>query len=485
MSQIAWSALRQELIGALGAQAVLDRPETLERYASDATFQAQMPALVVCPATTEQVAAVLRLASRAAVPVVPRGAGTSLSGGAVPVAGGIVLSLERMNRIREIDPSTSTATVEAGVVNADLQRAAAAVGLFFPPDPASWETCTLGGNVACGAGGPRCLKYGVTKDYVLGMTVALMDGRVLRLGGKLLKNATGYQLAQLFVGSEGTLGVITEVTLKLLPLPRERATAAVHFASVEAACRCATDVLGAGWLPATMELMDSVTLDAVERYSPVTVPLPAGATLLIEVDGADRLAVEREIEGIAAVCRASGAVGVEVASEPDECARLWAVRRAASVALGRVRPNKLGEDIVVPRDRIPEIARRIEAISRDVELPIAIFGHAGDGNLHPNILFDRSQPDELARVERAAEAIFLAALDVGGMLSGEHGVGTLKRAFLREAVGDDVLGVMEGIKQLFDPRHLLNPGKVYPSANESGHAGFLTTLPTRDSFATG
>ncbi len=473
-----------ELRAVVGADAVETAPDALLSYASDATFAQHLPDAVAHPTTTEQVSDLLRIASRQRLAIVPRGSGTSLSGGAVPLTGGLVISLARMNRIVEVDPATSTATVQAGVLNGDLQRAAAQHGLFYPPDPASWERCTLGGNVACDAGGPRCLKYGVTKSYVLGLTVVLMDGRVLRLGGKLLKNATGYQLLQLFVGSEGTLGIITEITLRLLPLPRAYATAAVHFATLEDASAAVTAVLGGGLLPATVELMDRVTLHAVENALHLGMPREAGALLIIEQDGSEQETVNREIAEIAEICRQHGALAVQMAATAEERAKLWAARRGASDALALLRPNKTSEDIVVPRSQIPAMVRRIGEISAEVGLPIAVFGHAGDGNLHPTILFDRAIPGEMARVEQAVAAIFRAALALGGMLSGEHGIGSLKRAFLRDAIGDEQLALMASIKQLFDPQGLLNPGKIFAPAGAT-QTGFLADMPTLDNYATG
>ena len=469
-----------ELRQAVGSDSLLQtEPVALLPYASDATFAGHLPDAVVHPRTTEQVSRLLQVAQSHRIALVPRGSGTGLAGGAVPLAGGLVVDLAQMNQIIEIDPSTSTATVQAGVRNADLQRAAAPYGLFYPPDPASWERCTLGGNVACDAGGPRCLKYGVTKSYVLGMTVVLADGRVLRLGGKLLKNASGYQLLQLFVGSEGTLGVITELTLRLLPRPQSLATAAVHFATLDDAGVAVTSVLGAGLLPATVELMDRVTIQAVEDALHLGLPPAAGALLIIEQDGTLQESVNQEIEQIAAICRRNGALSVEVAKTAENRDRLWTARRAASDALARLRPNKISEDIVVPRDQIPEVIRRIGEIGDSAGLKIAVFGHAGDGNLHPTILFDRAVPGEMARVEQVAAAIFRASLDLGGTLSGEHGIGALKRAFLREAVGDETMALMVSIKQLFDPLGLLNPGKVFAPPDTSV-AGFLHDMPVLD-----
>ncbi|MGO8949378.1 MAG: FAD-binding oxidoreductase [Ktedonobacterales bacterium] len=473
-----------ELGEAIGTDRIDTEFSALLPYASDASFAGRMPDAVAHPSTTEAVSRLMRVVSSRRINLVPRGSGTSLTGGPVPLTGGLVLDLAGMNQIIEIDRATSTATVQAGVRNGDLQRAAAAYGLFYPPDPASWETCTLGGNVACNAGGPRCLKYGVTKSYVLGLVVVLVDGRVLRLGGKLLKNATGYQLLQLFIGSEGTLGVITEIILRLLPLPTAYATAAVQFASLEDASVAVTEVLSAGLLPAKVELMDHVTLSAVEDALHLGLPAAAGAVLLIEQDGTLPDAVDAEITKIAEICRRCRALDVQVATASLERDKLWTARRAASDALARLRPNKTSEDIVVPRSQIPQMVQRIGEIAASTGLVIAVFGHAGDGNLHPTILFDRTLPGEMERVEQAVSEIFRASLELGGTLSGEHGIGALKRAFLRDAVGDESLALMAAIKQLFDPSGLLNPGKVLAPTGAS-QVGFLTDLPVLDSFATG
>lgn len=456
-------AVLTSLRALLPADALLTDHAALAPYAASFTGEPILPAAVALPTTTEHVSAILRFADEHRIAVVPRGAGTNLTGAVDPAENGLVLDLTRMNRILAVDPATMTATVQAGVVNADLQRAAAQVGLFYPPDPASWERCTLGGNVACDAGGPRCLKYGVTKDYVLGMTVALADGRVLRLGGPLLKNATGYQLVQLFVGSEGTLGVITELTLKLLPLPRARATAAVLFPTLETASDALTAVLAAGILPAAMELLDTVTLRAVEEWTHAGLPLEAAAMVIVEQDGSDQGAIEREILDVASICRARGALSVQHATDPAGRDQLWSARRAASEALARHGPNKLGEDVVVPRTQIPAMIRRIGQIAEEYGVEIAVFGHAGDGNLHPNILFDAAQPGMLDHVNRAAEAILRASLALGGQLSGEHGVGLAKRALLREALGDDAVDLMLALKHTFDPNGILNPGKLFPT----------------------
>jgi glycolate oxidase len=375
--------------------------------------------------------------------------------------------------------------VQPGVVTGDLQKAVEKIGLFYPPDPASLNQSTIGGNVACNAGGPRCLKYGVTKDYVLGVTVVLMDGKVLRLGGRTVKNVTGYQLVQLFVGSEGSLGVITEIILRLVPLPRYRSTAAAYFPALDAASEAVTAIMSAGILPATLEMMDRTTINVVEDYLNMGLPREAEALLLLEQDGNDEDAARAEVGRMASVCRELGATSVDVAQTPAERDNLWRARRAVSGALGRVRPNKLGEDIVVPRSKIPAMVRCIEQISERHGLPIAVFGHAGDGNLHPNILFDRRLDGELERVERAAADIFMAALDLGGTLSGEHGIGSLKREFLEDDLGKDTVDVMRAIKQTLDPKGLLNPHKIFPERPGGAHEDFLRALPTLEGWTPG
>jgi glycolate oxidase len=471
-------AVVAELERIVGRENVHGGPAQRVAYSFDATFPQDVPDVALTPGCTEEVAAILRAASREGIPVHPRGAGSSLSGGAVPVGGGIALSLARMNRILEIDPADTIAVVQPGVVTADLQRAVERIGLFYPPDPASMQQCTIGGNVACNAGGPRCLKYGVTKDYVLGLTVVLVDGRVLRLGGRTVKNVTGYQLVQLFVGSEGSLGVITEIILRLIPLPRCRSTAAAYFPTLDAASEAVTAIMSSGMLPATLEMMDRTSINIVEDYLGLGLPRTAEALLLLEQDGNDEEATRAEVARMAAICRELGAVDVRVAENAAEREGLWRARRAVSGALGRVRPNKLGEDIVVPRSRIPEMVRRIEGIARRHDLPIVVFGHAGDGNLHPNILFDRRLPGDLERVERAAADIFTAALELGGTLSGEHGIGSLKREFLVDDLGADAVDVMRAIKSALDPRGLLNPHKIFPERPGGAHDDFLRALPT-------
>jgi glycolate oxidase len=450
------AALR-EVVGAR----LLTDPVDLVAYSYDGTFLVRRPAAVVLVESVEEVVAVVALAAREGLHLLVRGSGTSLTGGPVPLEGDeVVLDLARLNRLH-IDPVDMTATVEAGVVTGDLARAAAEHGLFYPPDPASLAVSTIGGNLACNAGGPSGLKYGVTRDYLLALDVVLAPGRRVWLGSRTMKNASGYPLHHLFVGAEGTLGVIVRAVLKLLPRPASERTVLVGFASLEEAAASVTRVLGAGLLPAAIELVDRVCLDAVAAYRPLDLPPDLEAVLLFRLDG-HPAATAAEVEGVAAACREAGATLVRVAASDAEADELWVTRRAISPALARLRPNKLGEDIAVPRSAIVAMVRRIREISAAHRIPIATFGHISDGNLHPNILFDAADPDERERMLGAAAAVVEAALDLGGLPSGEHGIGVLKRDFLPRAVDPVALDLMRRIKDLLDPQGIFGPGKVLP-----------------------
>lgn len=451
----------KELRDIVGKPYVLTSPEDLVAYSYDGTFMEGRPDVVVSPDSTEQVSRVIQVAAREHIPVVPRGMASGLAAASIPFNGGIALNMCRMNRILEIDELNFTATVEAGVITQDLADAVEKRGLFYPPDPSSIKQSTLGGNAACNAGGPRCLKYGVTSDYVLGLTVVLADGRVLKTGGKAIKNVAGYNLTQLFIGSEGTLGVITELIVKLIAKPKFAHTAQAVFPRLIDAGVCVNNILNAGITPATIELMDETTIATIEEAMHLGLPTDAEAILIIEADGMDEDMVTKEMNLIAEICRNTGASHVEVARTAAARSRLWEARRSISPSLARRRPNKLGEDISLPRSAIPDGIRRIKEISRKYELPIAIFGHAGDGNLHPNILFDRRDQAEWAKVEKASAEIFAVAIELGGTITGEHGVGVLKRPFLEHDVGSVAVDVMRSIKQALDPQGILNPGKVF------------------------
>jgi glycolate oxidase len=455
--------LIDRLIKICGKAAVLASPEDLAVYGYDGTFVESRPEVVVLPETTEQVSQVIQLAAETRTPIMPRGMGSGLAAASVPFPeGGMVLSLTRMNRILEIDLENSTARVEAGVVTADLQAAVEKLGLFYPPDPSSIRHSTIGGNVACNAGGPRCLKYGVTGDYVLGLTIVLADGRVLKTGGKPIKDVTGYDLNGLFTGSEGTLGIVTEVLLRLITKPRYAKTALAEFKALDDASRTVTAILAAGVIPASLELMDQTAIRCIEEAMHLGLNTEIEASLIIETDGADEQTVMREIEACEKICQDNGALQVKTAKTETERNNLWKARRSISPALARRAPNKLGEDITVPRSAIPEIIRRLRAISEKYGLPIVIFGHAGDGNLHPNILFDKHKPEQWARVEKMVPEIFMASLDLGGTLSGEHGIGLLKRPYMERALGSVSIELQRKIKNSLDPLNILNPGKMFP-----------------------
>ncbi len=442
--------------------------EEAEDFAHDATFMEHRPLAVVRPADTDQVAAVVKACAEAAIPVVARGQGTSLVGGPVPLGGGVVVSLDRLDHL-EIDVSNTVAVAGAGVVTGQLDQAANRHGLMYPPDPASVEMCSIGGNVACNSGGLRCVKYGVTADYVMGLTVVLADGRVLRLGGRLRKRSSGYRLIQLFVGSEGTLGVVTEVIVKLVPLPRHRAAAMVTFASVEDAAQAVSRVLASGHLPAAIELMDRVTLRLVRAKLPEGFDPEVEAVLLVEQDGNDEEFVQAELLRMVELL---GGVEDRVAQSSLERERLWEARREFGKVLMAIPHRFFPEDVAVPIGSIPEMVRRVRRLERDTGLEICIVGHAGDGNLHPTILFREEQRH---LVGPTAARIFQDAIELGGTISAEHGLGALKRDYAEAEHGPLALGLMRDLKRLLDPQGILNPHKVLPE--QPADETFLERLP--------
>jgi glycolate oxidase len=451
-----------DLIHILGKNGVLTSPEDLAVYSYDGTFEEHRPDVVVLPTSTEQVSQIVQLAARERIPVVTRGMGSGLAAASVPFSGGIVLCLTRMDHILELDQVNGVVRVEAGIITANLQAEVEKVGLSYPPDPSSIRHSTLGGNIACNAGGPHCLKYGVTGDYVLGLTVVLADGQIHRTGGKVIKDVVGYDLNAIFTGSEGTLGVITEALLRLTARPKAVRTALVEFNSIAGACETVNSILRAGIVPATLELMDQTAIACIEEAMHLNLPVDAAAILLLETDGQDADTVTREIDLSVEICRQNGARKVTVAHDESERAALWKARRSVSPSLARRAPNKLGEDITVPRSAIPAAVSRLKEISTKYGLPIVIFGHAGDGNLHPNILFDKRDPDQWTKVQQMVAEEFALALELGGTLSGEHGVGTLKRPFMQPALGTVSVELQKRLKQAFDPLNILNPGKVLP-----------------------
>lgn len=460
-----------ELCGVVGPRWVVTDPDHLLVYEADAqTAHRGLPQAVVLPATTDEAAAVFACLHGHGIPVVVRGAGTGLAGGAVALDGGVVVSTARMNRILELDPANRRAVVQAGVPNIQLSAAAAPFGLHYPPDPSSQTACTLGGNVATNAGGPHCLKYGVTGRYVTGLKVVLADGKVLGLGGQGREGAF-FDFVGLFVGSEGCFGLAAEIEVALAPIPQSVRTLLALFDDLEAAGKAVTEILNAGLLPAALEIVDRNTILAVEASAYAAgYPTHAGAALVVEFDGYDD-GLEEEALQAEGCCRAAGAWEVRRARTPEERAALWKGRKKAFGAMGRLAPDLVVQDATVPRSRLPEVLARIDEIAGRYRLRVANVFHAGDGNLHPNIVFDRRDADETCRVQEAAREIMELCVAVGGTITGEHGVGREKREFMSLVFSPDELGVLSGVKRIFDPRGLCNPGKVLPPESERKSEG--------------
>jgi glycolate oxidase len=453
-------SIAHELRRLLGEEVVADDAETLAAHSGDKWFATESPEVVVFARSATEVSAVLQFASREKVPVTARGAGYGYVGGCVPVRKGIALSLMRMNRIREIHFADAVAIVEPGVITSDLMAAVRAQKLFYPPDPASMKDCTIGGNVATNAGGPRCLKYGVTRNYVIGLEVVLANGDVLRTGGRVHKNKTGFNLIGLFVGSEGLLGVVTEITLRLLPLPPARATLSAAFATMSQAAEAVQEVFARGFLPSSLEMADSFTLEAARKDLGKAI-VPAGnAHLLVDVDGQPE-SVKIESDQIRRLLADKHATALEMAMGEDDCEKLWALRRAFSNSLRATGLTKLNEDVVVPRSRIVDLVELAERLQAKHGFPIACFGHAGDGNIHVNIMADRYNREAGVRekVERALDELFAQILAWGGVITGEHGIGLAKKRWWPEATSDVARDVHHNLKQILDPGGILNPGK--------------------------
>ena len=460
----ALGALRADLERALAPEQIIEDEELLAPYARDWSGAAPlMPDLVVRARRTEDVQAVLRASQEHGVPVTPRGLGTGKSGGALPVYGGVVLSMERMNQIREVRADDMLVVADAGAITGHVMAAAEAEGLFYPPDPNSFDICSIGGNVACNAGGPRALKYGVTKHYVLALEVVLPSGQRIEVGKRTLKHVTGYDLAALIVGSEGTLGVITQCTLRLVPEPRAVQTALVAFESARTASVALTGVLARGVVPRTMELLDRHALDAVRAKTPGRFPEGAGAVIILETDGPTEERAFEDLERAASVCLELGALDVQVAQDSAQREKIWAPRRLLSETLKETADAKISEDVVVPRSRLPELLDAVDRIGAQHGLRVASYGHAGDGNLHVNVLFDH---DQRPVAELAVQDLLRATLALGGTLSGEHGIGLLKRGFIAWEQAAPVLAVQRHIKAALDPLNLLNPGKILPPPGE-------------------
>ena len=449
------------LTSIVGAENILTEKQDLLCYSYDATQMEFLPDAVVHPANADETSAVLKLANRCGFPVFPRGAGSGFTGGSLPKAGGVVLVTTRMNRILRIDTENLIAEVEPGVVTEQFQLAVEKRGLFYPPDPASLKFSTLGGNVAENAGGPRCVKYGVTRDFVMGLEVVLPTGEVIRTGGETYKAVVGYDMTRLLCGSEGTLGVITKIIFKLLPLPEAKKTMLTIFDSIDGAAKAVSAIIGAKIIPTTLEFMDYATLQCVEKRFSLGIPPEGRAVLLIEVDG-DRDLIEKQAARIHELIKPLGLVQFRAAKDNAESEALWKVRRLVSPSLRDVNPDKYNEDIVVPRSKVPDVIRTIEKIQQKYDIPIVNFGHAGDGNIHVNILIDKQIAGQEEKAEGAIREVFQAALDLNGTMSGEHGVGLSKAPYIELELSPDQIGAMKALKHALDPNNILNPGKMFP-----------------------
>ena len=456
------AALVRGLVDLLGPSKVLGARADLVVYEYDGAVDTATPDAVVLPESTADVSALARFCHEHAVPIVPRGAGTGLSGGAIPVEGGVVVSFARMARIVEIDAANLRAIVQPGVINLHLSTAAAPYGLHFVPDPSSQKACTLGGNVAENSGGPHTLAYGVTTNHVTGLEIVLSDGEVVRLGGKAIEHE-GYDLVGTFVGSEGTLGLVTEITVRLVPLPEDKRTLMAAFETMDAASETVSAIIAAGIVPGAIEIMDQLATEAVEAAVHAGYPLDAGAILLVEVDG-PRDGLDDIRQRIETICRENGARSIRIAATALERERLWAGRKGAFAAMGRLSPDYYVQDGVIPRTRLPEILRVVKGAGERHHLRVANVFHAGDGNLHPLILFDlRDGPEELERAKAAGLEILTACVEAGGSLTGEHGIGMEKNCYMPLQFAAQDLAAMRRVKEAFDPAGLMNPGKVFPT----------------------
>jgi glycolate oxidase len=459
-------AILLKLSEIVGEENLLVKTDALEPYSHDEVAELNhAPEAVARATTTAQVSAIMKLAQAEGFPVTPRGAGQGLSGGAVPALGGLVLSLERMNRIIEIDSENLIATVEPGVITGNLHRAVEERGLFYPPDPASLDSCSLGGNIAENSGGPRAVKYGVTKDYVVGLEAVLPGGEVISMGGKVVKNVTGYSLIQLLLGSEGTLAIITKILLRLIPLPKERIDLLVPFNDIRSATKSVSQIIEAKMVPVALEFMERDSLLACEKLLEREVPFrDAAAHLLITLDAADRAAIDADSEKIGEICLNNGAIDVLVADNTPTREKLWEARKKLIEAVKHLSPEKIMEtmDIVVPRSAIPTMLEKVKQIGKEEALNIISFGHAGDGNVHVCVVKDMDDAGWRERMPRAAERIYTECVALGGQITAEHGVGMVRREYLHHNIDPAQLALMKRIKESFDPRYLLNPAKIFP-----------------------
>ena len=450
-----------KLIEVLGREKVSTSLVERKLYSYDATpipIERALPSAVVFPTSQEDVQKLVKVCYEEDIPIFPRGAGSGLTGGAVPtLEKGVVVSFERMNRF-QVDVDNATAVVEPGVITYEFQQEVEKFGLFYPPDPSSFKYSTIGGNIAENAGGPRCLKYGVTREYVLGLTAVIKEGEVIKTGNPVIKDVAGYDITKLFVGSEGTLGLITSAVLKLIPKPKARGTALILFKNLEDVGRVVTKVMTSGIFPSALEFMDRDAIRAVEEFKPVGLPKDVSALLLVEVDGSPQ-SVKEDIKAVEGLAKAMG-LEVKVAEDEESAEKLWTARKSLGPALGNLRTGKINEDVVVPRAYLSEAIRDYRKVAEKYGLLMAIFGHIGDGNLHVNLLYDKKNREEEERAERAVDEVFEITLRYNGSITGEHGVGLTKRKFLEYQFGPVGMEILRGIKKVFDPKNLFNPGKV-------------------------
>ncbi|MCX5813292.1 MAG: FAD-binding protein [Proteobacteria bacterium] len=451
----------EEIIKIVGKENVLTSIEDRRCYSYDARTDGAIPDLIVFPSSSGEVAQILILANKYLFPVIPRGQGSGLTGGAVPLNGGIVLSFTRMNSILEIDTKNLIAIVEPGAITFLLQEEVAKYGLFYPPDPASYKYSSIGGNAAECAGGPNSLKYGVTRDYVLGLEVVKPTGEIIQTGVKTMKGVVGYDLTRLFVGSEGTLGVITKIILKLIPLPEAKATILALFQEVEDAAETVSAIIAARIVPSTIEFLDRASIKCSEQANPMGLPEGIGGLLLIEVDGNEE-AIRSQAEKVKKIVLENKAIQCTVTQDPIEADKLWLARRTLSQATYNLNPVKIAEDVVVPRSKIPVLIRALEEMEKKYGIPILSFGHAGDGNFHVSIMIQDTAEDR-EKAEEAVKEIFAETIKLGGTLSGEHGIGISKAPYIGMELSPETIATMKDIKKLFDPNNILNPGKIFSS----------------------
>ena len=451
--------IKQALIDIVGQENFTDLLIDLVSYSYDASDHKHRPEAGVWPTSSEEISRILILANEHRFPVTPRGAGTGLAGAAVPASGGLVLDMCRMNKILDIRIADRLTVVQPGVVYADLEKALAPHGFFFPPDPASSTVCTLGGNVATNAGGIRGAKYGVTRDYVMGLEVVLPDGRIMRIGSRCMKSASGYDLTRLFVGSEGTLGVITEIILKINPKPTAFKTVLASFASLKDAGQAITDIMHSGIVPSVLEVLDENSIKVLREHANMNLP-EVMAMILVETDGYTEAETSYQMGKLIEVFRKNSVTDIQVADTADEAEELWKARKSVGSTAGQLRANSVSEDVTVPMSKVPDLLTGISIIVRKYDLPFVIFGHAGDGNLHPRIMYDRSDPDNVTRLSKAVDEIFKLTCNLGGTLTGEHGIGLSKAPYMTLEHDPVAIDVMRSIKILFDPNNILNPGKM-------------------------